>query len=83
MSAAGPDFQSHGPVQADNVLQGVTTGDNTTINFLDGGKGGAPVDEREGSCTLARPAVCLQISDTSQPASAASASSRSTRASKT
>ncbi|KAF2193858.1 ankyrin [Zopfia rhizophila CBS 207.26] len=47
MSPAGPDFQSHGPVQGNNVLQGVTTGDNTIINFLESGKGGALQDERE------------------------------------
>ncbi|KAJ4297969.1 hypothetical protein N0V90_005868 [Kalmusia sp. IMI 367209] len=47
MSLAGPDFQSHGPVQGNNVLQGVTTGNNTIINFLKSGKGGAPQGERE------------------------------------
>jgi len=59
MSLAGPHFQSHGPVQGDKVVQGLTTGDNTTINFLDSGKGGAPQNEREGLCTLARPTIYL------------------------
>ncbi|PVI01694.1 hypothetical protein DM02DRAFT_641749 [Periconia macrospinosa] len=47
MSPAGPDFQSHGPVQGNNVLQGLTTGDNTIINFRESGKGGTPQNERE------------------------------------
>jgi hypothetical protein len=52
MNPSGPHFQSHGPVQGDKVIQGLTTGDNTTINFLDRGKGEAPQNEREGLCTL-------------------------------
>jgi hypothetical protein len=68
MSLAGPHFQSHGPVHGDKVLQGVTTGDNTTINFLDSGNRGAPQNEREACLrTLGFLEIDLREQDISAP----------------
>lgn len=48
MRPAGPHFQSRGSVRGHNVLQGLTTGDNTTINFKNDNKAEAPQLEKEG-----------------------------------
>ncbi|KAH8696926.1 ankyrin repeat-containing domain protein [Phaeosphaeriaceae sp. PMI808] len=68
MSPAGPHFQSRGSVEGHNVIQGLTTGDSTTINLINGGKDEASQNEKEAClCTLG----FLEIDSREQDISAA------------